>query len=188
MWHQCWASLTRRQLDVTVPKLKSSIQEARLSSTFLYKYTSVVFSSSRRQHTKLCTADIIKCPGRPFSELKHEETAHLVWFSWGGVISLHQNPCQLKLHYTDRCFFLHENNICFKSNMQILSLQLENPSEGVHSFRVAATKSRMEALHLSRTVNVFRQRKAAQHQILKNAKAIINSLKKDSNNCAIKKT
>lgn len=53
-----------------IPKLKSSIQEARLSSTFLYKYTSVVFSSSLRQHTKLCTANVINHSGRPFSELQ----------------------------------------------------------------------------------------------------------------------
>lgn len=57
-------------LNVIIPKLKSSIQEARLSSTFLYKYMSVVFSSSLRQHTKLCTANVIICSGRPFSELQ----------------------------------------------------------------------------------------------------------------------
>lgn len=124
------SKFNQKTFDATVPKLKSSIQEARLSSTFLYKYTSVVFSSSRRQHTKLCTADTIKCPGRPFSELQQEETAHLVCFYWGAEHSLHQNPCQLKLQCTDGCFFLHENITCFQINKQVLSLQLENLAKG----------------------------------------------------------
>lgn len=71
--------------------------------------------------------------------------------------------------------------------MHILSLQLENPSEGcTASGWLQANPGWKPCISAGQRMFSDKERKTAQHQILKNVKAIINSLKKCSNNCAIK--